>query len=1100
MLFIASATNREPAPWPAQSVHPDDEPELAVAWQAARDAGQPRNKRLRLRLRSAWGDFQPCDLRIMPLRNDSGRVTGWVATGKAAPAEGTPDTLDILRAVCETAADAIFVKDTAGHYLYANPRCAQLFGAPASEVVGSKDDRWFGPEVAARLRAEDRQAIEHGGITRDEDLLVGGLAHTFSTTKVPYHDAAGRVLGIVGIARDVGATRKEARAIRSERDMFATIAAVVPGAFASYRLRPDGSFQVPFATPSIVNMLGATPEELLADGDIPMKRIHPDDGPALQEALSRSARDMTLLRGEYRVLHPERGEIWGEVICGPKREPDGATLWHGVVLDVTSRKRAERELNEERDRLTAFAASTPSALCTFRRAPDGTYSFPFVSSRATHVYGLPIEVIKKDAAAVLSLIHADDLPRVRESIEDSAKTMTPWRCEYRVHNPLRGELWLEGFSQPSRDADGGVTWHGIVTDISERKLTEKRIRADEDRYRRLVDLLPDALFINAGGRISLCNSAFVRMMGASSAEQLLGMSPFEVIQADHHEHVRARMAAINATGEPAPPAEMDVVTLDGTRRRVVIVACAMPGPGPDSYLVILHDITQRERTEQLLGSVLESVSDGILTIDGDSIIRAVNPATTRLFGHERDELIGRDVGMLMPEVHATSHKHYLKRGVPSRAIQMGRGREVYGLRKDGSTFPIEITISGFTLHGVQHYTGVVRDITARKKLEDQFRQAHKMEAFGQLAGGVAHDFNNLLTVILGETEVLASAFPADSPLIDSLNAVYDAGQRATGLTKQLLAFSRRTVLEPRVLDLNEVVRETERMLRRLIGEDIRLSTRLVPNLRHVNVDASQLSQVLMNLAVNARDAMPKGGSLDLETQNVFLDEEQARPHGIAPGPYVQLSVRDSGSGMSANVRARIFQPFFTTKSVGKGTGLGLAVVHGVVTQSGGAVSVESVEGAGTTFHIWLPVAASSAPAAEADDDLAAIVAPGPLLVVEDDDAVRKLALRALAAKGYDVRFARDGAEALDVIEQSEPFALIITDVVMPNMGGMDLSREVAAKMPDTKFLYVSGYTDDVLLRSGIETDRVEFLTKPYTPTALVHAVRRALAAKASVAA
>ncbi|MBL8741055.1 MAG: response regulator [Myxococcales bacterium] len=409
-------------------------------------------------------------------------------------------------------------------------------------------------------------------------------------------------------------------------------------------------------------------------------------------------------------------------------------------------------------------------------------------------------------------------------------------------------------------------------------------------------------------------------------------------------------------------------------------------------------------------------------------------------------------------------------------------------------------MSGFLLHGVQHYTGVVRDITARKKLEDQFRQAHKMEAFGQLAGGVAHDFNNLLTVILGETEVLASAFPADSPLIDSLNAVYDAGQRATGLTKQLLAFSRRTVLEPRVLDLNEVVRETERMLRRLIGEDIRLSTRLVPNLRHVNVDASQLSQVLMNLAVNARDAMPKGGSLDLETQNVFLDEEQARPHGIAPGPYVQLSVRDSGSGMSANVRARIFQPFFTTKSIGKGTGLGLAVVHGVVTQSGGAVSVESVEGAGTTFHIWLPVAASSAPAAEADDDLAAIVAPGPLLVVEDDDAVRKLALRALAAKGYDVRFARDGAEALDVIEQSEPFALIITDVVMPNTGGMDLSREVAAKLPDTKFLYVSGYTDDVLLRSGIETDRVEFLTKPYTPTSLVHAVRRALAAKASIAA
>ncbi len=509
----------------------------------------------------------------------------------------------------------------------------------------------------------------------------------------------------------------------------------------------------------------------------------------------------------------------------------------------------------------------------------------------------------------------------------------------------------------------------------------------------------------------------------------------------------------------------------------------------------MHDLTQRQHTEHLLESVLESVNDAILTIDADGVIRAVNPAATRLFGHPSAAMLGRDISMLMPEPYASEHHLHLtkhrQRGVVS---SVGAGREVLGKHADDTTFPIEISVAGFSLNGAQHFTGVVRDITERKKLEEQFRQAHKMEAFGQLAGGVAHDFNNLLTIILGETELLVSSVPCDDPLAEPLTAVYEAGQRAAGLTRQLLAFSRRTVLEPRVLDINGVVRETEKMLRRLIGEDIRLSTKLFPNVRHVNVDPSQLGQVLMNIAVNARDAMPKGGTLEIETSNAVFGEHDAKAHGVKPGAYAKLSIRDSGMGMSAEVRERIFQPFFTTKPVGRGTGLGLAVVHGIVTQSGGAISVDSTEGKGASFDLWLPVAPTRPPLASDDNGVNGSEPKGTVMVVEDDDAVRRLAMRALAAKGYDVLFAREGAEALALIaERSEPIDLLITDVVMPTMGGRELKEQVDVRFPGIKVLYVSGYTEDVLIRRGIQSDSVDFLAKPYTPSSLLSAVRRALA-------
>ncbi len=386
--------------------------------------------------------------------------------------------------------------------------------------------------------------------------------------------------------------------------------------------------------------------------------------------------------------------------------------------------------------------------------------------------------------------------------------------------------------------------------------------------------------------------------------------------------------------------------------------------------------------------------------------------------------------------------------------------------------------------------GVTQDVTERKRLEEQFRQAQKMEAFGQLAGGVAHDFNNLLTVINGYSDLLLPTVPpADRPALD---AIRDAGERAAGLTAQLLAFSRRAVLEPRVLDPNTVIAETGRLLRRLIGEDIVLDTSLDPVVSRVRADPGQLGQVLINLAVNARDAMPRGGRLTIETRDVELGEEYARLHaGVRPGRYVMTAVADTGSGMTPEVKARIFEPFFTTKGIGKGTGLGLATTYGIIKQSGGHIEVYSELGVGTTFKVYLPVVDGSSASAPTEP---VVVRGGTesVLLVEDQVNVRTFALLALQTYGYAVTPAVDGRDALNLVSGGIAVDLLVTDVVMPGMSGRELAEALRRQNPGLKVLFTSGYTDDAVVRHGVLDADAAFLQKPYTPMALARKVREVL--------
>jgi PAS domain S-box-containing protein len=484
----------------------------------------------------------------------------------------------------------------------------------------------------------------------------------------------------------------------------------------------------------------------------------------------------------------------------------------------------------------------------------------------------------------------------------------------------------------------------------------------------------------------------------------------------------------------------------------------------------------------------------ITTMDGRVV--DVNEAFVRTLGYSRDEAIGRSTVELglwpTPEERLR---------VIQQSQVLGRVQtvEIMVRTKEGVSRTLLYSAELIELDGDPHVLLLTTDVTERRQLEDQLRQAGKMEAVGQLAGGVAHDFNNILTAILGYADLLAADLPAADRRLEDVDEIRKAARRATALTRQLLAFSRKQVLEPRVLGLNELVDNMDKMLRPILGENVELRAAPAADLHAVRADPNQIEQVILNLAINARDAMPKGGKLTIETANVELDADYAARHAtVVPGHYVMLAVGDTGTGMDEATQKRIFEPFFTTKEAGRGTGLGLSTVYGIVKQSGGSIWVYSELGKGTTFKIYLP--AVDAPA----EGLGRAAAPAKdlsgtetVLLVEDDEQLLQLAQRALAARGYTVLAADRGATALEIARRHQgPIHALLTDVTIPDMDGRVLAVALRAERPEMRFLYMSGYADQAIVHHGVLDANVAYLPKPFTTEAIARRVREVLDAPA----
>jgi two-component system cell cycle sensor histidine kinase/response regulator CckA len=624
------------------------------------------------------------------------------------------------------------------------------------------------------------------------------------------------------------------------------------------------------------------------------------------------------------------------------------------------------------------------------------------------------------------------------------------------------------------------------------------LRRSEKRYRDLVHLAPIGVFQSTpDDRFLAVNDAFATMLGYDSPAELIQL-PANEVYAEPGDHA-ALIASFDRSGRVAGR-EMRLKQEDGTLVWVRADGRAVRNASGEleRYELFVTDIGEQRRTAEALGAseeryraLMEHAHDAIFVNNEYGVVQEVNRAAEILVGATREEIVGRSFLETLRdedrEQVLANFRKTLERGRTLKLLQ------VQIQRRDGTTVPAEVTASVVQIGGKPFVVGLLRDVSERNAMAEQLRVAQKMDAIGQLAGGVAHDFNNLLTAILGYSQLLAPELRGNPEHFTAIEEIRKAGERAAGLTRQLLAFSRKQILEPKVLDLNEVVHRMEEMLSRLIGEDIQIMMKLDPALGSVRADAGQIEQVIMNLAVNARDAMPKGGEIAVETANAELAESYTQTHvPVRPGLYVMLAVSDTGFGMDSATRERIYEPFFTTKEKGQGTGLGLSTVYGIVKQSSGYIWVYSEPGRGTSFKVYLPRVQLPAEKLVVPEP-AALPSLGneTILLVEDEDSVRALARRTLEASGYRVLEAADGGGAVE-IALAETVDLLLTDMVLPGMGGRAIAARIHEIHPQAKVLYTSGYTDDVIFRGGLLERGAAFLEKPFTPNVLARRVRQVL--------
>ena len=991
------------------------------------------------------------------------------------------DALLLLEAVASTHPDAMFVKDLAGTYLYCNTAAARMLGRTLGEIVGQTDDDLFDERAVQLIRAQDSRVM---GFDREEseehELEIGGRLCLFQTTKSPFRSRCGEIVGVVGILRDITAQKEAEISLRESEQRYRSLVTAMSEGVVFH----SANGEIWTCNEAAERILGLTSDQICGRT-------------SLDSRWHCVRTDGTIFPGKQHPAMVTLGT--GKVVSGVEmgvRKPDGCLTWisinseplfrpnelapYAVVCsfsDITDRKQSDDALRESQRRLAE--AQTIAHIGSWEWNPNS--GRVWWSDSLYKIFGIPVGSVQPGYDVFLSLLHPDDRGTAEARVKAMLADSDEFANDLRIIRPDGEILWLHSRARATRDVDGRIIRvEGTDQDITDRKAAEKTMRLMQFSIDKAVDAV---FWVDEVGRILYANDAACKTLGYTH-EELVNQSLDSLNSVCLGKDWRAHWESLKREGSLT--LESEYRTTDGRLLVTEVTSNYLQHEGQEYNCVTLRDISLRRRAEQERDRLWNHAMDPICIASFDGKLRQVNPAWTRTLGWSETELNSRP---WLEFVHPSDRD-----ATAEAAQQLASGQSVTGFLNRYRTRSGEYR--WFSWNSIPQpetgsIFGFIRDVTQSKILEEQLRQAQKMEAIGRLAGGIAHDFNNLLTVINGYSELLLKLWSAEEALSLPLTAIRNAGNRAAELTAQLLAFSRKAIIEPKILDLNEVIASTSKMLRRLISEDITLNVNLYASPGLIRADPGQLERIIMNLTVNACDAMPTGGQLTLETSTVTISDEDINDTtDLIPGQYIRLTVSDTGHGMSEDTRGKIFEPFFTTKEMGKGTGLGLSVVHGVVKQCGGHILVSSVVDGGTTFELMIPQAEGLVSAVVDDPLNSTRRCSETLLLVEDNDAVRNIAKIALRAQGFVVLEARSGAEAVQLHEQfSETIQLLITDVVMPGMGGRKLADVLRHRAVGLRVLYISGHSDnEVLLQNPSEA----FLQKPFTPAGLVRKVRAML--------
>ena len=1037
------------------------------------------------------------ELLFNPIRQD-GRKTGVSVFGKDITERKTAENVlreaeAKYRNIFEGAVEGMYQTTVQGRSLAANPALAKILGYDsAEELISAITDTtqylWIDPHERSRCV----QLLEDQEVVRDFECQFRRKDGTAVWVSINLRKACPdeQTAYYEGFIVDITERKRMRDALRKSEEKVAKLFLCNPAVTILFTPEAQGN-RIADVNEAFEQNTGFQREEVLGSTTKQLGLwADPSD---FDEFMNRFRATGRLRNFEHRVCK-KNGEIGIGLTSAEVVELDDMPFAVSATIDITEKKDAEAALYESERRLREMLENTHLVTAMLDEAGTITFCNDFLLRLTGWKRD---ELMGRDWCSLL--VPEGQYNRDLFSKQVSEKTI-PLHHENEIITKAGERRTISWNNTMLFDAAGKPI--GVATigeDITERRRMQDALRKSEEKFAIAFKSGPAMTVLfrpdEEGNRAIDVNEAFEQATGYRR-EEVIGRTSQEIqLYADSGEHGKA-MAELRLHGS-VRNVKCHFRKKTGDIRTGLLSATSIELDGQPCAIATTIDITEQERAEQArttLVTAIEQATETIMITDLTGTIQYCNPAFSKVTGYSKEETIGQNSRLLKSDKHDPAFYGQMWATIMQGQVWSGH---LTNKRKDGSLYEEDATISPIrdTSGVLSGFVAVKRDVTERLRLEDQLRQAQKLESIGRLAGGVAHDFNNLLTVINGYSGFLLRALKAGNPLRSYAEEITTAGERAASLTKQLLAFSRKQVIEPKVLDLNAIIGEATGMLRRLIGDDILLETHLDSSLGQVMADPDQMHQVIMNLAVNARDAMPDGGALDIETLNCELTTEDctASHPNRSPGRYVLMTVTDTGHGMDETTRKQIFEPFFTTKGVGKGTGLGLSTVYGIIRQNGGWIDVWSEVAVGTTFKMYLSRIDAS-PVAERKGTIAASESGGEtVLIVEDQEAVRSFAKAALRQHGYQVIHAGDGDQALSVAKQhSGQIHLLITDVIMPGINGKELSIRLKELCPNLKVLFISGYTADVIAQRGVLDPGVAFLHKPFGQEELAQKVREVL--------